>query len=278
MADTAKKSPVLILVILILISLFLACGIFYLLQKEKATTLALQTELSDLKTQQKMTEAKLAESKKVVSSLEAKLEEAQAKIDTLTKDLEQEKAARQEAADQTAKVNTELEEHKKSRSELESKLTRAQEDMKKIQEQLKDMDSKKATLEAKVKDLESQLQQAQSKDVELGKIVVAPEGSGQQAGEPVSATSAQQPEEKTQERSSAGKVLVVNKDYNFVVINLGAKDGVREGDIFSVYHNNKYLGDIKIDKIHDSMSAAGFLSPEMKDKISEGDKVIEKSK
>ena len=79
-------------------------------------------------------------------------------------------------------------------------------------------------------------------------------------------------------RSLDGKVLVVNKDYNFLVVNLGAKEGVNVGDVFSVYHNNKYAGDVKVEKVHDAMSAAGFTSADMANKVSEGDRVIPKTK
>ena len=73
-------------------------------------------------------------------------------------------------------------------------------------------------------------------------------------------------------------MLVVNKDYNFAVINVGSKDGVRVGATFSVYHDAEYLGDVKIEKVHDSMAAAGFVTAALKNKIGEGDKVVQKKK
>jgi len=60
------------------------------------------------------------------------------------------------------------------------------------------------------------------------------------------------------------------------VINLGSKDGVALDDVFYVYHSNKYIGDIKLEKIHDSMAAAGFVSANIKNKIAEGDRVVKK--
>jgi hypothetical protein len=78
--------------------------------------------------------------------------------------------------------------------------------------------------------------------------------------------------------SGDGKVLVVNKDYNFAVLNMGSKDGVTIGNVFSIYHAGKYVGDVKVEKVHDSMAAAGFLAAGMRDKIAEGDKAVLKSK
>lgn len=73
-----------------------------------------------------------------------------------------------------------------------------------------------------------------------------------------------------------GSIAVVNKEYNFAVINLGNNEGVKLGAVYSVFHNNNYIGDVKVEKVHESMSAAGFVTEELKDKITEGDKVVEK--
>lgn len=73
-----------------------------------------------------------------------------------------------------------------------------------------------------------------------------------------------------------GSIAVVNKEYNFAVINLGNNEGVKLGTVYSVFHNNNYIGDVKVEKVHESMSAAGFVTEELKDKITEGDKVVEK--
>lgn len=73
-----------------------------------------------------------------------------------------------------------------------------------------------------------------------------------------------------------GMVLVINKEYNFAVINLGSNEGVKIDDKFSVYHAGKYVGDVKVEKVHTSVAAAGFVSDDIKDKINEGDKVVQK--
>ena len=161
-----------------------------------------------------------------------------------------------------------------------------------MQAQLKDLESRKNELEAKIKDLEEKASQAQSQGVELGKIVVSPEATaGAAAVVPAAKAAARQKQAKKAAAPTAvpiattagvsgleGKVLVINRDYSFVVINLGSKDGVNVGDVFSIYHNNKYIGDVKVEKVHDSMAAAGFVSSDIKDKINEGDQVVSKTK
>ena len=73
-----------------------------------------------------------------------------------------------------------------------------------------------------------------------------------------------------------GEVLVINKEYGFVIANLGTDDGVNVGDIFAVYQQDKYTGDIKVEKTQEVMSACGFVSADIANKIREGDKIIRK--
>jgi len=267
MIRIAGKPVKIILIVLIAVSLSLAGSGFYLFQKERAKALELGQKLEELDAKQRATEAKLKESERLISDLQVKLQQAKSQLDTLSNDLQQEKAGRIEATAKLEELRQDLEQQKGLRSDLEKKLNDAQDDLKKTQSQLKLLISQKDELEAKLRDLE-----AKSKEIELGNIVVNPEVITPQAPAEKRAASG------TQAQAPEGKVLVINKDYNFAVINLGSKDGVNLGDVFSIYHNNKYVGDVKVEKVHDSMSAAGFLSGDIKDKVSEGDKVVQKVK
>jgi peptidoglycan hydrolase CwlO-like protein len=260
------KSPVILLIGLIIISLCLAGGVFLGLQKEKAKNLALQAELEDVKTKQKAAEAKLEESQRLVANLESRVEEARRQVDSLSEELQAERVAKQEVLAQIGEVKAQLEEQRDLRDELEKKFTQAQQGIEKLQAELQELQAKKDELETKLKGLE---EAKQAKDVELGKIVVSPE-AGQAQGAAVA------PGAKPV--SVEGKVLVINKEYNFLVINLGKKDGIVVGDEFAVYHENRYIGDAKAEKVHDSMSALGFLTTDLKGKISEGDIVVRKGK
>jgi len=282
---------ILILVILLAASLSLAAGVSYLLNRERAINLSLQNNLEEIKTRQRITEAKLEESKKLISTLQVNLDQAKTQIGQLNSDLETEKASKQEVLAQVGQLRSDLVQQQELRSNLESKLNQAQEDAKKMDTRILQLQSQRTELEVKIKSLEEKIQPiSQGQGVELGKIVVGTEAdpatAGQPAGKkkkvekikpekkkPVAKKSAQQPQEEAVSGPS-GKVLVVNKDYDFLVISLGSKDGVVTGDTFSVYHNNKYLGDVTVEKLHDSMAAAGFTSTDIKERVSEGDKVV----
>lgn len=275
MSEEAKL-PILILIILLVASLAFAGGSFFLFQKEHTKNLTLTEELEEIKTRQKITETRLEESKKLISDLELKVNEAQTQIEALNKELEDEKSAKFTALTYIEQLRTELEQQKNLRADLEERFNQAQKEVKKSQDQLKLLVAQRAELEDKISDLQVKSSQLESKmeGVELGKIVVSPSGKVAKKAKKVSPSTSLSEEEKTISSGREGKVLVVNKEYNFAIINLGSKDGVRVDDIFTIYHDNKNLGDARVGKIHDSMSAIDFLTEDIKDLIVEGDKVV----
>jgi hypothetical protein len=58
-----------------------------------------------------------------------------------------------------------------------------------------------------------------------------------------------------------GHILSVDTDAEFVVFNLGLKQGVKPDDMLSVYRGDEYLGDIKATRVQDEMSAADIIPP-----------------
>jgi hypothetical protein len=275
-----RKSAVLlpILVVLFIISLALAAGAFYLYQKEQAQNAQLQEKIADLENRQRLTEGKLEDSKKLASELQLKLQETKTKLDSLIEELNKEKSAHTEAINQLEQYKSDLAQQKSLRQDLESQLKAAQDEGKKIKEQLKIIQQQKVELEQKIKNA-----QVSAGGVELGKVVVnnePPVAVVESSAKDKSSPSEEKADKKAtplQKKSLEGKVIVVNKEFNFVVINLGSKDGVKVADVFLISRDNKSIGEIKIEKVHDSMSAAGFAA-ELKDRIQENDKVTLKSK
>ena len=273
----------LILIGLIIISLGLAAGASYFYQKEHAKTIQLQEQVDELNTRQRITEDKLEESKKLAMDFQLKLRAAKTQIDSLTGELADEKSARQEASSKLEQIAADLEQQKAKREDLENKLNQSQDDSKKIKEQIKVIEQQKAGLEAKIKSLEP------ASTVELGKVVVNNETiaidakakaraeAKMKANVAPHSAKVEKKEKVPQVKSLEGKIVVVNKENNFVVLNLGSKDGVSVGDEFSVSRAGKTIGSVKVEKVHETMSAAGFAT-ELKDIISENDKVAQKAK
>lgn len=74
-----------------------------------------------------------------------------------------------------------------------------------------------------------------SKTVELEKIVVKPDFA------------------------TTGRIIMVNKEYAFVVVNLGSQYNIKVGDILSVYRNGEFIGKVQIERVEENMSAAAVL-------------------
>ncbi len=299
MADKAKILLV-VLIVLMVISLGLAGVLFFSLQKEQTARATLQEELNVVTAAKKSAELKIEETKKKVAELENKITDNNTQIETLNKELLQQKAEKEDAFARVKQMQETLEQQTNLRAVLQEQVAAAEVEAKRMQEELNKIKFLKAGLEEKIKDLEKS-----SEYVELGKIVVTPEtpslfgtplpetaevpaavandkvSSGSGSGtKPLPAGASKQPAEKAKKDISSsgleGKVLVVNRDYNFVVINVGSKDGVGIGNEFSVYSNDKLIGVVKVEKVHDSMAAAGFGASDLKDKINEGNKVVRK--
>ena len=280
MADSSKIRTLLLFVMIIL-SLGLAGGVYMLLQKEHAKNIELQTQLEDVTAKQRVAETRLEESKKIISDMETKLQDAQGKIDGLNADLQKEKNAKQEAIAQIDELKSEIDNQKQLRADIERKFIQAQDDLKRTQVQIKELGIQKSDLEARVRDAQAKAKELETKassPVELGTVVVNPETAQPAAEAPEQNIGSMLEPQDASSQGLEGKVLVINKDYNFAVVNLGSRDGINLGSIFSVYHGDQYLGDLKVEKVHDSMAAAGFLSTDVKEKISEGDKAILKTK
>lgn len=72
-----------------------------------------------------------------------------------------------------------------------------------------------------------------------------------------------------------GKVLTVNKEYSFVVVNLGRENKLKLGDVLSVYRNDEFIGRVQVEKVEEMVCAAAIL-PEWQDReFRENDEVRE---
>ncbi len=122
-----------------------------------------------------------------------------------------------------------------------------------IQDRIDEVLNIKKSLDDKVKAPSSD---AGSKQVELPAIVVsapAPGGaaaSAQQAGPGFN-----------------GRIVSINEENNFVIIDLGENSGVRVGDTLSVYRGSKYIAGLEIIEVRKDISAADIKQRGAKIKV-----------
>ena len=74
--------------------------------------------------------------------------------------------------------------------------------------------------------------------------------------------------------SLQGEVLAVNKNDNFVIVDLGAERGVQPGAYFDIVRNNTRIGVIEVIETRREISAADIKETSSGYSIREGDSVI----
>lgn len=91
------------------------------------------------------------------------------------------------------------------------------------------------------------------------------------ANAPVASTPAVIPAEAPATDDS--HILTVNRKFNFIVVNLGLRDGLRMGDKIQVMQNGTQKALAQIEKIYDKFSAATLLDEDKGNPVHEGDSV-----
>jgi myosin heavy subunit len=73
---------------------------------------------------------------------------------------------------------------------------------------------------------------------------------------------------------ASGEVLTVNREFSFLVINLGKSHGIEEGMTLRIKRDNKNLAQVRIETVREHISAAALMDKENISQIRAGDKVF----
>jgi len=234
--------------------LAIAGGYFFYLNTnlEKENT-QLKTQLDDTLEKKAAVESELREAIDIRDELEEKAETAQRQADRLAAQIEQEKRAKESALIQLQSklqeaedAKRESETHKKKFLDLEGLFKKIKKENTELKEQVDQLKISKRASERKKRKVSSK------RRVKLDKIVVKPEEAAPDV---------------------EGQVLVVNREFDFIVVNLGQDDGMKTGALLEVSRGGKILGRVEVEKIYGNMSAAIILPDTNKDKLKEGDSV-----
>jgi chromosome segregation ATPase len=234
----------------IVIATIMVLAVAFLYTGERTKRVNLERQLEDLNTKLTTSDAALKSAKQEVERLTQKLQLTEAELRKTSEDLNSLSSVKQEVMAQLDQTRTELEKQVYQKLDVEQRLNKTKDEVKKMQDEVNKLDAMRLDLEAKIRDMEeSGLVAKSGNNIELGQIVV----SGQNRVKPTEAMSA--------------TVLVVNKEYSFAVINLGSKDGLALNDTLGVYDQDKYIGDVTVEKLQEAMAAVNFVSSRLKDKL-----------
>ncbi len=262
-----KTSTIIIILITLLLISCTAIG-FYLYQKENQMRKDLEVQLQDSKTQQDKLSNDLRDAKKQLLLLQDKNKEADAKINNLMDEIELTQGLRNELKKENGSLKEAIEAAKKEKEALKAELN---DTAKKLQENLEILKAE----QVKTKDLQAQIysyDQSETRRQSRSDIARSRELS------PDMPPPAQQKMELDKivvgEQSDKGRVLSVDKESDFVICNLGSLHGIQAGDVLSVYHEDQYLGELKVSRVQEEMSAADFVPPLSSRKVRKNDIVV----
>jgi|GEM_PF-4920226 hypothetical protein len=230
-----KERVLVIFLLLVTVVALYAAGVLYVAKNaEISRRLDAEAQLASIKKLKTSLEKEIEDLNNIKASLEAKVEDSQSQIQDLQLMITKEKEEKTNTQENLAKAKAEykslseaLELEKREKRSLLDQLLKMSQDYQVLLDQNKDLQEAKETLDEKVKELFEK-----QKEIELKNIVVTP---------PSAATY---------------KVLVVNRDIGFFVVNIGEKENVKVGTLLEVSRNGSPIAKAKIEKIYKDFSAA----------------------
>ena len=238
-------------------------------ERELQLTLAendsLKTHLQETEQAKAKTEEELGRAKKDLGQAKEELVKAVEAQEQLTKSIEDRER-------EINRLTKDMAQAKDRTEQIASQLSGVQRERDDVKRQISDLERAKNQLESKVLELSSAQQQqtAAQPTVELDKVFVT--NTPQPIiGTPASGTIL--PVTASSGSDSDGQVVVVNREYDFVVMNLGKNHGLSIGQEFQIVRGAQVLGRVKVEKVYDELSAAAILPDSQKNNIREGDAV-----
>lgn len=274
--NSSGKVLTIFLIIIIIISVSLSAISIFFFQKEIERRKSLESALAEIKKERMKLEADLQDVVRQGFLLQEKNKEADEKINGLLDDLELAEGIREELKLENSSLKEQLEGKNKLVKELQEKTASAAEAEQKVvelnQKLQAEADAKK-TLEEKIKSVEQR-----NKELEESVNRLKPQEGAAKADAPPPASKQEEVElEKiviAPEKVSEGRVLTIDAETEFAIVNLGENHGITADKILSIYRGEKYIGDVKVTRVQPEMSAADFIPPLTAQRVRKDDRVV----
>jgi uncharacterized phage infection (PIP) family protein YhgE len=257
--------------------------------QERNLRLAKERELVLVKAENDDLQQRLGELRTAKQQIEESLTRAKSQLDEAAQQLSSERQEKDELGRsvetrqrEIERLSKDLEQARTEKSELSEQSAKLRAQLKNVQKQLAQSEKSKADMEAKSLDMPMMSSSFEQPTVSLDTVVV--KNSGASPGMPsdspamtsvlppgMPSLSAPSPVQAANVSSSQGQVVVVNRDYDFVVMNLGRNHGLQIGQEFQIVRGSEVVGRVKVEKVYDELAAAAILPDSKKDAIREGD-------
>ncbi len=216
-------------------------------------------EIVELKQSNEALKLELDSIKHEKEEIEGEIQQKEDLINNLSLELARTKNDKKFVADKVAKLNqqnTQLRQQVKqlssSKSALEKSIVRLTQDKDEVQKKLGQAESIVQSKIDEIWEIKDSLDQSFKTakmtstpgEVELPPIVVSTDGFSKGSSPAAS------------HRRVDGKVVSVNEENNFVIVDAGEKQGVRLGDFLDVYRGDEHIGRLEVIQVRPDISAA----------------------
>lgn len=272
-----------LLIILAVSLVFLSIGIFVKKEAQRVKKEAAVATLDALRSSLSRLGDECKDKEKLKDQQQKKLDELSQESAALEIQISQIQKICEEAEGQLADITNELSNSHGSRKnltaekeELTNKISSAESEVKELEKQLVALEQAAYALTRHYQKMvrtsaiktENPPEQQATKEPEAPTAAVAPETVQETASLPapspelpeVPVAKEETPEEElarnTAPSSLEGEILVVNREFNFVVVNLGKQNGIKPGDRLRIYDGDKMLGEVNVETVRRTICAA----------------------
>ena len=197
----------------------------------------------------------------------------------LSQELTQFKTQMEEQHQKVDQMSKELIEAKNSKQLLDQELKQKTDELMKVQGRY---EKRISELEQDIKryaDFQSILNKALEpirEAIQSSSHLTSPSMAGIASAVPVSSDQTQASAANADKSAdlTSGQIVSVNRDYGFIVTNLGSSRGIKSGSILQIYRLNQPLGIAQVEKVKDNLSAASVVSEDLISCLEDSDPVV----
>lgn len=284
MNNSGKTLMIFLVVIAMLLIALTAIAVFFFL-KEVDLRKAAEYNLEQMQVVEAKLQNELKETKDQLVLLEEKNKEAENKVESMMEEVELEQGLREELKKENRQLQDSLtkesEDKEQLRAQMAKDLSEAEKKIAAMQEELNVVISEKQKLEETYQDTLSKYQALQGPSGLTDPVSQTPEEQNPLPDQPPAVEPQAENKEVDLDKivvnappETLGKVISVDTETEFIIVNIGEKDGVRKNTLLSLYRGDKLLGDVKVTRVLPEMSAADFVPPLSSQAVQKDDRVV----
>jgi len=277
MINKTGKTITIFVVLIIILLLSSTCIGFYLYHLEERLHKNVETQLDSAHADGLKLQTQLKEIQTQLALAQDKNKEADEKINNLLDEQDLNEGLRAALKKENADLKAQMVTLDLSKQKLKADLDDADSKLSQYQDLLKTSEDKTKALETRIASLVETNKSNEAKINELMTAAAAKQVPVVAAVPPASGGTDKMELGKIVVKSqdgAQGHILTVDTDAEFVIFNMGLKQGIKPDDLLSVYRGNDYLGDVKVTRARDEISAADIIPPLSSKEIQINDTVV----